>query len=94
MAVNHQLNTEGDNPAIGLLICQEKDNVLAQYALESSNQPLGISEYELAQALPKDIKSSLPSIEDIENELNNNWKNFIYKKQKKKFKITYYKLTH
>ncbi len=72
VAVNHQLNTEGDNPAIGLLICQEKDNVLAQYALESSNQPLGISEYELAQALPKDIKSSLPSIEDIENELNNN----------------------
>lgn len=72
VAVNHQLNTEGDNPAIGLLICQEKDNVLAQYALESSNQPLDISEYELAQALPKDIKSSLPSIEDIENELNNN----------------------
>ncbi len=71
VAVNHQLNTDGDNPAIGLLICQEKDNVLAQYALESSNQPLGISEYELSKVYPENFKSSLPSIEDIENELNN-----------------------
>ena len=71
VAVNHQLNTEGDNPAIGLLICQEKDTVLAQYALESSSQPLGVSEYELSKISPKEFKSSLPSIEDIENELNN-----------------------
>ena len=71
VAVNHQLNTEGDNPAIGLLICQEKDTVLAKYALESSSQPLGVSEYELSKISPKEFKSSLPSIEDIENELNN-----------------------
>lgn len=70
VAVNHQLNTEGDNPAIGLLICQEKDTVLAQYALESSSQPLGVSEYELSKVYPENFKSSLPSIEEIENELN------------------------
>lgn len=70
VAVNHQLNIEGDNPAIGLLICQEKDTVLAQYALESSSQPLGVSEYELSKVYPENFKSSLPSIEEIENELN------------------------
>ena len=70
VAVNHQLNTEGDNPAIGLLICQEKDTILAQYALESSSQPLGVSEYELSKVYPENFKSSLPSIEEIENELN------------------------
>lgn len=70
VAVNHQLNTEGDNPAIGLLICQEKDTVLAKYALESSSQPLGVSEYELSKIYPENFKSSLPSIEEIENGLN------------------------
>lgn len=70
VAVNHQLNVEGDNPAIGLLICKEKNTVLARYALESSNQPIGISEYELSTVYLKDLKNSLPSIEDIENQLN------------------------
>ncbi|MBO4738982.1 MAG: DUF1016 family protein [Bacteroidales bacterium] len=70
VAVNHQLNVEGDNPAIGLLICKEKDSVLARYALESSSQPLGISEYELSKVYPKDFKSTLPTIEEIENNLN------------------------
>ena len=68
-AVNHILKTPADNPTIGLLICKTKDNVLAQYALESSSQPIGISEYELSKVYPADFKSTLPSIEDIENEL-------------------------
>lgn len=68
-AVNHILKTPADNPTIGLLICKTKDNVLAQYALESSAQPIGISEYELSKVYPADFKSTLPSIEDIENEL-------------------------
>ncbi len=71
-AVNHILKTPADNPAIGLLICKTKDNVLAQYALESSSQPIGISEYELSKMYPADFKSTLPSIEDIENELKGN----------------------
>lgn len=68
-AVNHILKTEYDNPTIGLLICKDKDNVLAQYALESSTQPIGISEFQLTKFVPDEFKSSLPTIEDIETEL-------------------------
>ncbi len=68
-AVNHILKGLDDNPTIGLLICKEKDNVLAQYAVESSSEPIGISEYELSKIYPADFKGSLPSIEDIERQL-------------------------
>lgn len=68
-AVNHQLKTEYDNPTIGLLICKDKDNIEAQYSLEAYNLPLGISQYELSKLIPKEIKSSLPSIEQIESTL-------------------------
>ncbi len=68
-AVNHQLKTEYDNPTIGLLICKDKDNIEAQYSLEAYNLPLGISQYELSKLMPKEIKSSLPSIEQIESTL-------------------------
>jgi predicted nuclease of restriction endonuclease-like (RecB) superfamily len=68
-AVNHQMRREGDNPTIGLLICRSKDTVYAGYALESSSQPIGISEYQLSGALPKELESSLPSIDEIEARL-------------------------
>ncbi|MDE6377444.1 MAG: PDDEXK nuclease domain-containing protein [Duncaniella sp.] len=68
-AVNHILKTEVDNPTIGLLICKDKDNVLVQYALESSSQPIGVSEFQLTKFIPDKFKSSLPSIEDLESEL-------------------------
>ncbi len=70
-AVNHLLREEGkDNPTIGLLICKSKDNTLAQFALESSSQPLGISEYELQKLYPARIEGTMPTVEEIENELN------------------------
>ena len=70
--VDDLLNTPNDNPSIGLLICKERNAVLARYALSRINAPIGISKYELAQQqLPKDIQSVLPSVEEIENELNN-----------------------
>jgi predicted nuclease of restriction endonuclease-like (RecB) superfamily len=69
-AVNHQLRRPDDNPTIGLLICKTKDDVLAQYALESSSQPIGISEYKLAKLLPKAFKSALPSVAEIEANLS------------------------
>ncbi len=68
-AINHILKQEGDNPTVGLLICKEKDNVLAQYALESASQPIGISEYELSKLYPADFRGTLPSIEEIEQQL-------------------------
>jgi len=68
--INKQLKKEVDNPTIGLLIVKEKDNVKAQYSLESSSQPIGISQYTLSKLIPENFKSSLPSIEEIERELN------------------------
>ena len=69
VAVNHQLKTEHDNPTLGLLVCKNLDTVEAQYALESSSQPLGISRYELTRLIPEDFKGSMPTIEEIEAEL-------------------------
>ena len=69
VAVNHQLKTDTDAPTLGLLVCKSKDNVKAQYALESSSQPLGVSAYELSNLMPENFKSSLPSIDEIEKEL-------------------------
>lgn len=69
-AVDHLLKTEVDNPTIGLLICKDKDEVLAQYSLEGYNLPIGISNFELDKFIPKDFKSALPSIEDIESFVN------------------------
>ena len=68
-AVNHILKKEQDNSTIGLLICKDKDNVLAQYALESSSQPIGVAEFQLTKFVPDEFKSVLPSIDEIELEL-------------------------
>lgn len=69
-AVNHILREEGkDNPTIGLLICKSKDNTLAKYALESSTQPIGISEYELEKFYPTKVEGTIPTIAEIEAKL-------------------------
>ena len=71
VACNHQLRKEGrDNPTIGLLICKEKDRIQAQYALESSTQPLGISEYDLEKFYPEKVEGTIPTIEEIEAKLS------------------------
>lgn len=67
--VNHILKTESDNQTIGILICKNKDNVLARYAVETQKEPIAISEYELSKLFPEDFKSSMPTIEEIEREL-------------------------
>ena len=69
VAVDHQLKTERDDKTIGILICKDKNNVLARYSLESTSKPLGVSSFELTKLIPDNFKGSLPSIEDIENEL-------------------------
>lgn len=71
VSCNHILKKEGrDNPTIGLLICKEKDRVQAQYALESSTQPIGISEYDLEKFYPEKVEGTIPTIEEIEVKLN------------------------
>lgn len=69
VSVNHQLKGETDAPTLGLIICKSKDNVKARYALEASTQPMGISEYDIHRFMPENFKSTLPTIEEIENEL-------------------------
>ena len=59
-------------PTIGLLICKEKDRIQAQYALESSSQPLGISEYDLEKFYPEKVEGTMPTIEEIEAKLRDN----------------------
>lgn len=66
--VDDLLNTELEKPAIGLLICKEKNAVLARYALSGMNRPMGISEYEVSQ-MPDDLRKMLPSTDEIETEL-------------------------
>lgn len=67
VACNHILRKEGrDNPTIGILICKEKDNLIAQYSLEASNLPLVISEYELARLYPEKIDGTIPTPEELE----------------------------
>ena len=71
VSCNHILRKEGrDNPTIGLLICKEKDRIQAQYALESSSQPIGISEYELEKFYPEKVEGTIPTIEEIEAKLS------------------------
>ncbi len=67
VACNHILRKEGrDNPTIGILICKEKDNLVAQYALEASSLPLGISEYDLARLYPEKVEGTIPTIDELE----------------------------
>ena len=59
-----------DNQTIGILICKDKDDVVAEYALDDMSQPIGIAQYGLTKILREEFKSSLPTIEEIENELS------------------------
>lgn len=68
--VDDLMNTPQDNPSIGLLICKERNNVLARYALSRVNVPIGISKYELSQqSLPEELQDKLPTEQEIENGL-------------------------
>ena len=67
--VDDRLKHSTDHPTIGLILCQDKKRVVAEYTLRGMNKPIGVSEYELTRTLPVELKSSLPSIEELEKEL-------------------------
>jgi predicted nuclease of restriction endonuclease-like (RecB) superfamily len=69
--VDDKLCHADDKPTIGLILCQDANSVTAEYALRGYDKPIGVSSYELTRALPKELASSLPSIEEIERELEN-----------------------
>jgi len=68
-AVDDIIKHRTDNPSIGILLCKSKDRITAEYALKDLSKPMGISEYKITRAVPKELKGELPSIEDIEKEL-------------------------
>ena len=70
-AVDTQVKTGQDNPTIGIIICRSKNDTIVEYALRDIQKPLGISEYKLTDILPKELESSLPTIEQIEAEFYN-----------------------
>ncbi|MBU0710931.1 DUF1016 family protein [bacterium] len=70
-AVDNLLRQAPDNPSIGILLCKGKNRIVVEYALKDVRKPIGVSEYKYTRALPKDIRSELPSIEEIEAELVN-----------------------
>lgn len=69
-AVDDLVKHEDDKPSIGLILCKSKNNILAEYTLRDMTKPIGLAEYRLQDALPENLKSALPSIEEIEAELS------------------------
>ena len=68
-AVDAQLKKPEDNATIGLLLCKNKNNLVAEYSLRDMNKPMGISEYRVSGELPEELKAQLPSIEDIQSRI-------------------------
>lgn len=64
-----ELRQKDDQPSIGLIFCQDKNRVVAEYALQNLDKAIGVSEYQLTQILPEELKSSLPTVDEIEREL-------------------------
>lgn len=76
-AVDEQIKTDRDEPTIGILLCKGRDKVVVEYAISDIHKPMGVSEYQLTQTLPDNLKSSLPSIKELEAELGNGGGNEI-----------------
>ena len=70
-AVDAQVKAPDDKPAIGLLLCKTQNRLVAEYALSGIDKPIGVAEYELVRALPETFVTSLPTVEELENELGN-----------------------
>lgn len=69
-AVDDLIKSKNENPTIGLLLCKSKSEVIAEYALRGTTQPIGVAEYEIVKSIPTDLKPQLPTIEEIEKELS------------------------
>lgn len=68
-AMDTQVKRPEDNPTIGILLCKKKDKIEAEYALRDIGKPMGISEYKLTEAIPDKLRTKLPSIEELEIDL-------------------------
>ncbi len=73
-AVDHLIKSERDNATIGIMLCRDKNNIEVEFALRGLNNPIGVSEFAFTETVPNELKSSLPTIEEIENELDKHLK--------------------
>ena len=73
-AVDDILKGDIDNPSIGLILCRDKNKVVAEYSLKDMTKPIGVSEYKLMDVLPDDIKENFPSTEEIETRILDKYK--------------------
>lgn len=71
--VDDLLRKDGDAPTIGMILCKEKDKLIVEYALKRVDAPMGVSEYQITKELPKELKSALPSVEQIEAEIEDDF---------------------
>lgn len=69
-AVDEQLRHGDDGPSIGIILCKTRNRVIVEYALQDTNKPMGVSTYQITESLPKQLKGSLPSVEEFEAELS------------------------
>jgi hypothetical protein len=81
--INERLKHSTDQPTIGLILCQSHDQLLAEYSLAGIDKPIGISTYALTRALPKNLRSVLPTVQEIESELSGSGKPVETKKKRK-----------
>lgn len=68
--MDEQVKTPEDNPSIGLILCRDRDNLVAEYALRDLNKPIGVSRYEFSATLPEELRASLPTLEEVEQGLS------------------------
>jgi predicted nuclease of restriction endonuclease-like (RecB) superfamily len=71
-ALDKLVKTEQDNPSIGIILCKTRNKIIAEYALRDMSKPIGVSEYKFTEAVPEELKSSLPTIEELETGLIEN----------------------
>jgi predicted nuclease of restriction endonuclease-like (RecB) superfamily len=84
---DEQLKNHDDEPSIGLILCKTKNGLVAEYALRNSRKPIGIAEYRISDKLPKDIKGELPTVEELEAEMEREIQKFQRPMDKKLDKL-------
>lgn len=69
-AVDDLLRHKDDQPSIGIILCKEENRIVAEYALRDVSKPIGVSAFQITESLPKELKSALPTVEELESELS------------------------
>jgi predicted nuclease of restriction endonuclease-like (RecB) superfamily len=67
-AVDDQLRHPDDGPSIGIILCQDRNEVIVEYALRDTSKPMGVAQYRLSTALPDQLKRDLPTVEELARE--------------------------